>query len=90
LLGYRASVSVGSVNGDSLQKEQLDAAPFDGVAEIWFESLAAFSRSFRDPFWNQIRNDYYQNFAMGRIQVVVKEHLIFDKTGDREKTAARR
>jgi uncharacterized protein (TIGR02118 family) len=90
LLGYRASVSVGSVNGDSLQKEQLDAAPFDGVAEIWFESLAAFSRSFRDPFWNQIRNDYYQNFAMGRIQVVVKEHLIFDKTGDREKTAATR
>jgi len=90
LLGYRASVSVGSINGDSLEREVLDAAPFDGVAEMWFENLAAFSRSFRDPFWDQIRTDYYQNFAMGRIQVVVKEHLIFDRTGDLEKAAASR
>jgi uncharacterized protein (TIGR02118 family) len=82
LLGYRASVSIGSANGDSLAKDVLDDAPFDGVAEVWFESLAAFSRSFRDPYWNQIRSDYYQNFAMNRIQVVVKEHVIFDRTKD--------
>lgn len=88
LLGYRASISVGSINGDSLQRDVLDAAPFDGVAEMWFESLAAFSRSFRDPFWDQLRTDYYQNFAMGRIQVVVKEHLIFDRTGATEKARA--
>jgi hypothetical protein len=89
LLGYRASVSIGSINGDSLKRETLDAAPFDGVAEIWFESLAAFSRSFRDPFWNQVRSDYYQNFAMGRVQVVVKEHLIFDHTAERQKASVR-
>jgi uncharacterized protein (TIGR02118 family) len=88
LLGYRANVSVGSANGDSLQKPVLDAAPFDGVVEMWFESVAAFSKSFRDPFWNQLRTDFYNNFAMNRIQVVVKEHLVFDRTGDREKAGA--
>ena len=90
LLGYKASVSIGSANGDSLKKAELDAAPFDGVAEVWFESVAAFSRSFRDPFWNQIRADYYQNFAMNRIQVIVKEHLVFDRTAERGAAAASR
>ena len=72
LLRYRACPSVAGVNDDT--------PAFDGLAEMWFESVESFQESFHDPFWQQLREDYYANFAMGRIQLVVKEHLVFDNT----------
>lgn len=73
LLRYRACPSIMSVNAP-------DQAPFDGTVEMWFESTEAFDASFRDPFWDRLRDDYYNNFAMGRIQFLTREHLVFDKT----------
>ncbi len=74
LLRYRACPSIVSVNAP-------DAAPFDGMVEMWFESVDAFDASFRDPFWDRLRQDYYTNFAMGRVQFLTREHLVFDETG---------
>jgi uncharacterized protein (TIGR02118 family) len=82
LIGYRANIATISVNGDSILKDTPDAPPFDGVVEMWFESLDAFNVSFRDPFWDQLRADYYQGFAMGRMQLVVKEHVVLDRIGE--------
>jgi uncharacterized protein (TIGR02118 family) len=79
--GYRACPAICSANGDSLISNR-EAPQFDGVVEMWFDSVEAFNESFRDPFWDQLRNDYYQNFAMNRVQLVVEEHLVFDKTSD--------
>lgn len=78
LRGYRASVGVCSANGDSILKDVPDAPQFDGVVEMWFDSVEAFDESFRDPFWDELRNDYYQRFAMGRIQMLIRSHLVFD------------
>lgn len=80
LLGYRACPAICSANGDSLLRADMDAPPFDGVVEMWFESLEEFDRSYRDPHWDLLRADYYSKFAMGRIQVLVEEHLVFDQT----------
>lgn len=73
LLRYRACPSIMSVNAP-------DSAPFDGMVEMWFESADAFDASFRDPFWDRLRTDYYLNFAMGRVQFLTREHLILDET----------
>jgi uncharacterized protein (TIGR02118 family) len=73
LLRYRACPSIMSVNAPS-------QAPFDGMVEMWFENPDAFDASFRDPFWNRLRTDYYSNFAMGRLQFLTREHLVFDST----------
>lgn len=83
LIGYRACPSICSANGDSLLKDPMDSPQFDGVIDMWFESVDDFERSYRDPFWDKLRVDYYQNFAMGRIQVLVEEHLVFDLTSER-------
>jgi uncharacterized protein (TIGR02118 family) len=80
LLGYRASPTTWSANGDSLLKETPDPAPFDGVVEMWFEHVQAFDTAFRDPHWNELRLDYYENFAQGLMQVIVREHVLFDHT----------
>jgi uncharacterized protein (TIGR02118 family) len=78
LLGYRASIAICSANGDSLLKETPDAAPFDGVVEMWFADVDSFDAAFRDPHWETLRLDYYDNFAQGLMQVLVEEHLLFD------------
>lgn len=80
LLGYRASVGVCSAMGDGPVQNPPEGPQFDGCVEMWFESVEAFEESFADPFWNRLREDYYQNFAMGRWQVLVREHLVFDLT----------
>ncbi len=72
LLPYRACPAIAGLNDD--------VAPFDGLAEMWFESLDAFRESFDDPFWERLRDDYYANFAMGRLQFVVEDHLVLDET----------
>jgi uncharacterized protein (TIGR02118 family) len=72
LLRYRACPAIAGLNDD--------VAPFDGLAEMWFESLDAFRESFDDPFWEELRNDYYGNFAMGRLQFVVEDHVVLDET----------
>jgi uncharacterized protein (TIGR02118 family) len=77
---YRASISLGSFNGDSPAHEPLAPAPFDGVVEMWFDGMDEFDASFADPFWDRLRVDYYTNFAMGRMQVLVRENLVFDAT----------
>jgi uncharacterized protein (TIGR02118 family) len=74
LLKYRASISLMSANGD--------APAFDGMVEMWFADEAAFDESFRDPFWNRLRDDTYSNLAMGRLQFLTREHLVMDKTKD--------
>ncbi len=48
---------------------------------MWFGSLAAFNASFRDPFWDKLRIDDYPGFAVGCVQLVVKEHSVVDRTG---------
>jgi uncharacterized protein (TIGR02118 family) len=78
LRGYRASVGVCSASGDSILRDEPDAPQFDGVVEMWFDSVETFQESFRDPHWDELRTDYYQRFAMGRIQALVREHLVFD------------
>jgi uncharacterized protein (TIGR02118 family) len=80
LRGYRACPAICSANGDSLTMQTREAPQYDGVVEMWFDSVEAFDQSFRDPFWDQLRTDYYQNFAMNRVQLIVEEHLVFDKT----------
>lgn len=80
LRGYRACPALCSANGDSLLLEQPDAPQFDGVVEMWFDSLDAFNQSFADSHWDALRDDYYHHFAMNRVQLVVEEHLVFDKT----------
>lgn len=82
LLGYRACPAVCTANGDGILLDPPEAPQFDGIVEMWFESLDAFDESFRDEHWARLREDYYSNFAMGRIQVLVEEHLVFDHTGD--------
>jgi uncharacterized protein (TIGR02118 family) len=77
---YRASVSRGSFNGDSPNRGTIDASPFDGAVEMWFDSIEAFDASFSDTFWDRLRIDYYTNFAMGRMQVLVRENQVFDDT----------
>jgi uncharacterized protein (TIGR02118 family) len=78
LLGYRASPTMFSANGDSLLKAIPDSAPFDGVAEMWFDDLESFESAFRDKHWEKLRLDYYGNFAQGLMQVLVKENLLLD------------
>lgn len=74
LLRYRACPAIAGVN---------DAVPaFDGLVEMWFESVQRFEASFRDSFWDRLRKDYYENFAMGRIQFLVQDHLVFDHTAE--------
>jgi uncharacterized protein (TIGR02118 family) len=80
LLGYRACPAICSANGDGLLTDPPEPAQFDGVAEMWFDSLEAFRASFADPYWDKLRSDYYLGFAMGRLQVLVQEHLVFDQT----------
>lgn len=78
LLGYRASVGICSANGDSILLEHPDAPQFDGIVEMWFESVDAFDESFAASHWEEMRTDYYQNFAMGRVQMLIRSHLVFD------------
>jgi uncharacterized protein (TIGR02118 family) len=80
LRGYRACPAVCSANGDSLLLDRPDAPQFDGVVEMWFDSVEAFNESFAQPHWDALRDDYYQHFAMNRVQLVVEEHLVFDHT----------
>lgn len=80
LRGYRASLGICSANGDSLLRDVPDSPQFDGVAELWFDDVAAFDAAFRSAAWDRLRTDTYQHLAMGRIQVVVEEHLVFDHT----------
>jgi len=74
LLRYRASVGLGSPN-------DADSPAWDGMVEMWFESVAAFDSSFRDRYWDVLREDYYHNFAMGRLQFLTREHLVLDLSG---------
>lgn len=78
LLGYRASVGICSANGDSILLETPEAPQFDGIVEMWFESVESFTESFAAPHWDELRTDYYQNFAMSRVQMLVRSHLVFD------------
>lgn len=80
LLGYKACLGTVSVNGDSILREQPDPSQFDGVVEMFFESVEAFRRSFADRHWDRLRTDYYSNFAMGRIQLLVQPRLVLDNT----------
>lgn len=82
LLGYRASVGRCSANGDGLLLDPPEPSQFDGAVEMWFTSAEAFDESFRDPFWDRLRADFYQSLAMNRMQVLVEEHLVFDLTGN--------
>jgi uncharacterized protein (TIGR02118 family) len=84
LLGYRASTGLCSANGDSLLRDVPDAPQFDGVAELWFDDLAAFDAAFASDEWDALRRDTYQHLAMGKVQVVVEEHLVFDHTTHEE------
>ena len=72
LLRYRACPAIAGLNDP--------VAPFDGLAEMWFESTEAFGESFADPFWERLRDDYYGNFAMGRLQLLVEDHVFLDET----------
>jgi uncharacterized protein (TIGR02118 family) len=72
LLRYRACPAIAGANDD--------VAPFDGIAEMWFENVQRFRESFADPFWEQVRDDYYANFAMGRIQLLLEDHVFFDES----------
>ena len=80
---YRASVSLGSFNGDSPAHEPLAAGPFDGMVEMWFDNLQEFDAAFASPHWERLALDYYTNLAMGRMQVLVRENLVFDATASR-------
>jgi len=79
---YRASVSCGSFNGDSPDRGAVDPAPFDGAVEMWFDGIDAFDSSFSDPFWDKLRVDYYTGFAMGRMQVLIRDNVVFDSTAE--------
>jgi uncharacterized protein (TIGR02118 family) len=81
LKGYRASVGFASAMGDGPTLDPPEGPQFDGAVEMWFDGVEAFEESFADPFWDRLREDYYANFAMGRWQVLVREHLVFDLTG---------
>jgi uncharacterized protein (TIGR02118 family) len=80
LLRYRASICLAGLNGDSMLSDPHDTPAFDGVVEIWFDTVEAFDESFNDPSWNELRRDYYLNFAMGRLQLLVEENLVMDDT----------
>jgi uncharacterized protein (TIGR02118 family) len=80
LLGYKACPTTFSVNGDSILRDTPEPAQFDGVVEMFFESVDAFNRSFADPHWDRLRTDFYSNFAMGRIQLLVQPRLVLDNT----------
>lgn len=84
LQGYRASVGLCAANGDSLLRDVPDPAQFDGIAELWFDDVAAFDAAFRSDEWDALRRDTYQHLAMGKVQVVVEEHLVFDRTAQEE------
>jgi uncharacterized protein (TIGR02118 family) len=79
LLRYRACPTTQSFNGDNGTRPDPEPAPWDGMVEMWFESLAAFDASFRDPVWDEIRLDRYRNLAMGRTSFLVREHMILDR-----------
>jgi uncharacterized protein (TIGR02118 family) len=74
---YRACVTGISLNGDSLLKATPDPAPFDGVVEMWFESLESFRAVQADEHWDRLRQDYYKGFAMGRMHLLVRENLVY-------------
>lgn len=78
LRGYRASISLCSANGDSLLRSEPDAPQFDGIVEMWFDDATSFNDAFTSSHWEELGNDYYQNFAMGRVQMLVESHLVFD------------
>ena len=80
LLGYRACPGVVSAVGDSLLRLPGDATPFDGVAQMWFESVEAFDAAYRSAEWNQLWVDGYGEFAMRNVQFLTREHLVFDHT----------
>lgn len=80
LLGYKACPTTFSLNGDSILKETPQPAQFDGVVEMYFASVKTFNESFADPHWDRLRTDYYSNFAMGRIQLLVQPRLVLDNT----------
>ncbi|MBW3665207.1 MAG: EthD family reductase [Actinobacteria bacterium] len=82
LKGYRACPGLYSANGDGILTDPREVSQFDGVVEMFFDSVEAFNESFADPFWDRLRTDYYANFAMGRVQLLVEEHLVFDKITD--------
>lgn len=79
---YRASVCGVSFNGDSPVGADPDPAPFDGMVEMWFDSIDHFDEARRDQHWQDMRFDYYRGFAMGRMQVLVRENLVFDETAE--------
>jgi uncharacterized protein (TIGR02118 family) len=74
LLRYRACPGLASPNHG-------ESPAWDGMVEMWFESVAAFDSSFREPYWDVLREDYYHNFANGRLQFLTREHLVLDRTG---------
>lgn len=78
LRGYRASVGICSANGDSVLLDEPDAPQFDGIVEMWFDGVEEFEASFASTHWDQLRTDYYSNFAMGRLQMLIRSHLVFD------------
>lgn len=80
LIGYRACPAISTANGDGVLLDPQEAPQFDASIEMWFEDVDAFKKSFADKFWDELREDYYQRLAMGRIQLLVKEHLVFDHT----------
>jgi uncharacterized protein (TIGR02118 family) len=80
LLGYKACPTTFSVNGDSILRKDPEPAQFDGVVEMFFANLDSFRKSYTDPHWDSLRKDYYANFAMGRIQLLVQPRLVLDKT----------
>jgi uncharacterized protein (TIGR02118 family) len=79
LLRYHASPTLQSFNGDNGTRPDPEPAPWDGVVEMWFENREAFTESFRDEYWEQVRTDMYRNLAMGRVAFLVKEHLVFER-----------
>ena len=50
---------------------------------MYFADIDAYRKSFSDPHWDRLRKDYYSNFAMGRIQLLVHPRLVLDKTQPR-------
>jgi uncharacterized protein (TIGR02118 family) len=79
LLRYRACPTTQSFNGDNGLRPDAEPAPWDGMIEMWFENMDSFDRSFRDPYWNEIRLDSYKNLAMTRTTFLVKENLVLDR-----------
>ena len=57
------------------------AWPFDGVAEIWFDDMAAIRRSFEGPLAEELREDERVFSPGGDLAswMIVQERLIFDR-----------